>query len=115
MSAAVVGDGAHVVANLPYNIGTALLLRWLSGPWPPWWRSLTLMFQKEVAERIVARRAARPTDGCRSPPMAVRRPRIAMDVSRSAFVPPPKVDVRGRPHRARASSLDGVSPRASSA
>src|SRR5437870_6409581 len=38
-----VGEGAHVVANLPYNIGTALLLKWLDGPWPPWWRSLTLM------------------------------------------------------------------------
>ncbi len=48
------GDGAHIVANLPYNVGTALLLRWLEGPWPPWWSSLTLMFQREVAERIVA-------------------------------------------------------------
>ena len=52
---AEVGDGSHVVANLPYNVGTALLLRWLSGEaWPPWWRSLTCMFQREVAERIVA-------------------------------------------------------------
>ena len=51
----VVGAGAHVVANLPYNVGTALLLKWLGGDWPPWWRSLTLMFQKEVAERIVAK------------------------------------------------------------
>ena len=42
-------------SNLPYNVGTALLVRWLSATWPPWWRSLTLMFQKEVAERIVAR------------------------------------------------------------
>ena len=67
------GDGAHVVANLPYNVGTALLLRWLSGPWPPWWRSLTLMFQREVAERIVAtpgQRALRPAFGRR--PVAVR-------------------------------------------
>ena len=47
--------GAHVVANLPYNVGTALLVRWLGGEaWPPWWKSLTLMFQREVAERIVA-------------------------------------------------------------
>ena len=51
---AVAGDGTHVVANLPYNVGTALLLKWLDGDWPPWWRSLTLMFQKEVAERLVA-------------------------------------------------------------
>jgi 16S rRNA (adenine1518-N6/adenine1519-N6)-dimethyltransferase len=44
-----------VVANLPYNVGTELLIRWLSAPWPPYWSSLTLMFQKEVAERIVAK------------------------------------------------------------
>ncbi|MGL4314158.1 MAG: ribosomal RNA small subunit methyltransferase A, partial [Sphingomonas sp.] len=44
----------HIVANLPYNIGTALLVRWLSGDWPPFWQSLTLMFQREVADRIVA-------------------------------------------------------------
>ncbi|MGN6057415.1 MAG: ribosomal RNA small subunit methyltransferase A, partial [Sphingomicrobium sp.] len=50
----IVGSNAHVVANLPYNVGTALLLKWLGGDWPPWWRSLTLMFQKEVADRIVA-------------------------------------------------------------
>ena len=50
----VAGEGAHVVANLPYNVGTALLLKWLGDDWPPWWRSLTLMFQKEVAERLVA-------------------------------------------------------------
>ena len=45
----------RIVANLPYNIGTDLLVGWLTGePWPPFWRSLTLMFQREVAERIVA-------------------------------------------------------------
>ena len=60
-----VGTGVHVVANLPYNVGTALLLKWLSVDWPPWWRSLTLMFQKEVAERIVASPEATPTDGSR--------------------------------------------------
>ena len=54
--AAEAGMGAHIAANLPYNVGTALLVRWLGGEaWPPWWRSLTLMFQLEVAERIVAR------------------------------------------------------------
>ena len=52
---AVTIPGAHVVANLPYNVGTALLVRWLGGEaWPPWWRSLTLMFQLEVAQRMVA-------------------------------------------------------------
>jgi 16S rRNA (adenine1518-N6/adenine1519-N6)-dimethyltransferase len=56
--AAVAGLGAHVAANLPYNVGTALLVRWLGGEsWPPWWASLTLMFQLEVAERIVAKPA----------------------------------------------------------
>jgi 16S rRNA (adenine1518-N6/adenine1519-N6)-dimethyltransferase len=85
------GDGAHVVANLPYNVGTALLLKWLSGDWPPWWRSLTLMFQKEVAERIVAQ-AGSATYGRLSVAAQWRsRPRIVMSVNRSAFVPPPKV------------------------
>jgi len=86
------GPGAHVAANLPYNVGTALLVRWLGGEvWPPWWRSLTLMFQLEVAERIVAR----PGTGAygRLAVLAQWRsePRIAMKVHRSAFVPPPKV------------------------
>jgi len=83
---------AHVVANLPYNVGTALFVRWLSGEtWPPWWKSLTLMFQLEVAERIVAR----PGTGAygRLAVLAQWRaePRLAMKVHRSAFVPPPKV------------------------
>ncbi|MBK5264409.1 MAG: 16S rRNA (adenine(1518)-N(6)/adenine(1519)-N(6))-dimethyltransferase, partial [Alphaproteobacteria bacterium] len=49
------GEGAHIVSNLPYNVGTALLVGWLTTTqWRPWWASLTLMFQHEVAERIVA-------------------------------------------------------------
>ena len=89
---AVAGEGAHIAANLPYNVGTALLVRWLGGErWPPWWRSLTLMFQKEVAERIVAK----PGSGAygRLAVLAQWRatPRIALQVHRSAFVPPPKV------------------------
>jgi 16S rRNA (adenine1518-N6/adenine1519-N6)-dimethyltransferase len=85
------GDGAHVVSNLPYNVGTALLLRWFSGPWPPWWRSLTLMFQREVAERIVA--APGSKDYGRLSILSQWRSdaRIVMNVHRSAFVPPPKV------------------------
>lgn len=83
--------GAHIVANLPYNVGTALLLRWLGGPWPPWWRSLTLMFQREVAERIVA-----APDGDHYGRLAIAAqwrtiPKIALLVHRSAFTPPPKV------------------------
>jgi 16S rRNA (adenine1518-N6/adenine1519-N6)-dimethyltransferase len=87
-----VGTGAHIVANLPYNVGTALLVRWLGGEaWPPWWRSLTLMFQQEVAERIVAR-----PDSSAYGRLAVlaqwrSEPKLAMKVHRSAFVPPPKV------------------------
>ena len=87
----LVGQGAQVVANLPYNVGTALLLKWLGGDWPPWWRSLTLMFQKEVAERIVARP---DTDAYGRLSVAAQwraQPRIAMSINRSAFVPPPKV------------------------
>jgi 16S rRNA (adenine1518-N6/adenine1519-N6)-dimethyltransferase len=90
--AALAGRGAHVVANLPYNVGTALLVRWLGGEaWPPWWKSLTLMFQQEVAERIVAA----PGSGAygRLSVLAQWRsaPKLALKVHRSAFVPPPKV------------------------
>jgi 16S rRNA (adenine1518-N6/adenine1519-N6)-dimethyltransferase len=87
-----IGDGAHIVANLPYNVGTQLLVRWLEVEhWPPWWKSLSLMFQQEVAERIVAR----PGSGAygRLSVLAQWRSeaRIALKVHRSAFVPPPKV------------------------
>ena len=81
----------HIVANLPYNIGTALLIGWLSAEWEPWWASLTLMFQKEVADRVVA-----GTDDDAYGRLAVvsqwrSSARIAMPVHRSAFTPPPKV------------------------
>lgn len=85
------GDGAHVVANLPYNVGTALLLKWLAGDWPPWWRSLTLMFQKEVADRIVASAGSNAYGRLSVAAQWRSRPRIATSVKRSAFVPPPKV------------------------
>ena len=85
------GDGAHIVANLPYNVGTALLLRWLAGPWPPWWSSLTLMFQREVAERIVAKAGTEHYGRLAVAAQWRSTPRIAMAVHRSAFVPPPKV------------------------
>ena len=88
---AEVGDGAHVVANLPYNVGTALLLRWLNADWPPWWRSLTLMFQQEVAERIVARHDTEHYGRLSVAAQWRASPRIALRVNRSAFVPPPKV------------------------
>jgi 16S rRNA (adenine1518-N6/adenine1519-N6)-dimethyltransferase len=72
-------------------VGTALLLKWLSGDWPPWWRSLTLMFQKEVAERIVAPAGSDAYGRLSVAAQWRSRPRIAMSVNRSAFVPPPKV------------------------
>jgi 16S rRNA (adenine1518-N6/adenine1519-N6)-dimethyltransferase len=90
---ALAGEGAHIVANLPYNVGTALAVNWLSADWSPlpWWSSLTLMFQQEVAERIVAQP---DTDHYgRLAVLAQWRStaRIAMKVHRSAFTPPPKV------------------------
>ena len=106
---AVVGDGGHVVANLPYNVGTALLLRWLQGEWPPWWRSLTLMFQREVAERIVA--AADSEHYGRLSVAAQWRatPRLALPVHRSAFTPPPKV-ASAVVHIVPADQPEGVDP-----
>ena len=92
--APIIGPGrARIVANLPYNIATPLLTGWLaSEPWPPWWDSLTLMFQREVAERIVATPGA-PKDYGRLSILAGWRARaeILFDVPPSAFVPPPKV------------------------
>jgi 16S rRNA (adenine1518-N6/adenine1519-N6)-dimethyltransferase len=88
---ALVGEGAHVVANLPYNVGTALLLRWLGSDWPPWWRSLTLMFQKEVADRLVGGPGSDAYGRLSVAAQWRSAPHIAMIVNRSAFVPPPKV------------------------
>lgn len=88
---ATVGRNVHVVANLPYNVGTALLLRWLQAQWVPWWASLTLMFQKEVADRIVA---GCGTDAYGRLSVAAQwrsDVQLALTVNRSAFVPPPKV------------------------
>ncbi len=81
----------HVVANLPYNVGTALLVGWLSAEWEPWWASLTLMFQKEVAERIVAEAGTEHYGRLAVLSQWRSTPKIAMNVHRSAFTPPPKV------------------------
>jgi len=88
---AEIGAGAHVVSNLPYNVGTALLLRWLSGAWPPWWSSLTLMFQREVADRIVAAPGSKDYGRLSVLSQWRSEARIVLNVHRSAFVPPPKV------------------------
>ncbi len=85
-------ERARIVANLPYNIATALLVGWLTvEPWPPWYDSMLLMFQREVAERIVAAPGSK-TYGRLSVLAGWRtEARILFDVAPSAFVPPPKV------------------------
>jgi 16S rRNA (adenine1518-N6/adenine1519-N6)-dimethyltransferase len=83
---------ARIAANLPYNIATKLLVTWLTvEPWPPWYDALVLMFQREVAQRIVA--APRSKDYGRLSVLAQWRtqPRLLFDVAPQAFVPPPKV------------------------
>jgi 16S rRNA (adenine1518-N6/adenine1519-N6)-dimethyltransferase len=90
--ASLLGGPAHIVANLPYNIGTALLVRWLTTEaWPPWWLSLTLMFQKEVAQRIVATPGSDAYGRLAVLAQWRSRPRIALELPSRAFTPPPKV------------------------
>lgn len=101
----------HVLSNLPYNVGTALFVRWLSGEaWPPLWQSLTLMFQREVADRIAAG-AGEDAYG-RLAVLAQWRSeaRLAMKVHRSAFTPPPKV-MSAIVHVTPAAMPEGVSAR----
>jgi 16S rRNA (adenine1518-N6/adenine1519-N6)-dimethyltransferase len=86
------GERARIVANLPYNIATALLIDWLSiEPWPPWYDMMVLMFQREVAERIVA--GADDEAYGRLAVLANWRAetKILFDISPAAFVPQPKV------------------------
>jgi 16S rRNA (adenine1518-N6/adenine1519-N6)-dimethyltransferase len=83
---------ARIVANLPYNIATPLLVQWLSiAPWPPWYDSLVLMFQREVAERIVAAPGTKPYGRLAVLAGWRTEAKIMFDVAPSAFVPPPKV------------------------
>jgi len=85
-------NSARIIANLPYNIATALLVRWLGvEPWPPWYDSLVLMFQREVAERIVAPPAAKQYSRLAVLAGWRTEAKIMFDVAPSAFVPPPKV------------------------
>ncbi|APE43711.1 16S rRNA (adenine(1518)-N(6)/adenine(1519)-N(6))-dimethyltransferase [Sulfitobacter alexandrii] len=82
----------RVAANLPYNIGTELLVRWLTPPdWPPFWESLTLMFQREVAERIVAQPGSKAYGRLALLAQWRSEARIAMHLPPGAFTPPPKV------------------------
>jgi 16S rRNA (adenine1518-N6/adenine1519-N6)-dimethyltransferase len=85
-------ERARVVANLPYNIATALLVGWLTvEPWPPWYDALVLMFQREVAMRIVARPGTKSYGRLSVLAGWRTQAKILFDVAPSAFVPPPKV------------------------
>ncbi|HEU4820605.1 MAG TPA: 16S rRNA (adenine(1518)-N(6)/adenine(1519)-N(6))-dimethyltransferase RsmA [Qipengyuania sp.] len=107
----LMGEPYAVLSNLPYNIGTALFVRWLGGEqWPPQWTSLTLMFQQEVAQRIVAQ-----PDTSAYGRLAVlaqwrATAKLALKVHRSAFTPPPKV-MSAIVHVAPAAMPEGVSAR----
>jgi 16S rRNA (adenine1518-N6/adenine1519-N6)-dimethyltransferase len=110
--AALAGDQpAHLVSNLPYNVGTPLLIKWLTGAWTP--RAMTLMFQKEVAQRIAAP-AATPAYGRLAViAQAACDAEAAMDVPARAFTPPPKVDsavvrLTPRPDRPSAPRLQAL-------
>ena len=82
----------RIVANLPYNIGTELLVRWLTPKeWPPVWSSLTLMFQREVAERIVAQPGSKKYGRLAILSQWRATPRIVMELPPEAFTPPPKI------------------------
>ena len=81
-----------VVSNLPYNVGTELLIRWLTPPaWPPVWQSLTLMFQREVADRIVATPGSKTYGRLAILAQWRSDARIALTLPPEAFTPPPKV------------------------
>jgi 16S rRNA (adenine1518-N6/adenine1519-N6)-dimethyltransferase len=83
---------ARIVANLPYNIATPLLIGWLRAePWPPWYDALVLMFQREVAERITATPGSKSYGRLAVLTQWRTEPRILFDIAPSAFVPPPKV------------------------
>jgi len=92
LAAALGPERARIVANLPYNIATALLVDWLTAePWPPFYDSMVLMFQREVAERIVARPGSKNYGRLAVLAGWRTEAKILFDVAPSAFVPPPKV------------------------
>jgi 16S rRNA (adenine1518-N6/adenine1519-N6)-dimethyltransferase len=84
------GRPAHVVSNLPYNVGTPLLIKWLTGPWTP--KSLTLMFQREVADRITEGPGEDAYGRLGVIAQATCRTQRVLDAPARAFTPPPKVD-----------------------
>lgn len=108
----VLPDGGHIASNLPYNVGTALLVQWLTGEdWPPRWKSLTLMFQREVADRIVAEPGTSAYGRLSILTQWRTTARMAMPVHRSAFTPPPKV-MSAVVHITPKEAPEGVSPKA---
>lgn len=108
------GAPAHVVSNLPYNVGTPLLIKWLTGPWRP--ASLTLMFQREVADRITAQAGDEAYGRLAVITQATAQVRRVMDVPARAFTPAPKVEsavvrlipLGARPSDARLNALQTV-------
>ncbi|WP_374275406.1 16S rRNA (adenine(1518)-N(6)/adenine(1519)-N(6))-dimethyltransferase RsmA [Brevundimonas sp.] len=87
--AELVEGPTHLVSNLPYNVGTPLLIKWLTGPWTP--HALTLMFQKEVADRVAAPVGSDAYGRLSVIAQAVCEARVVMDLPARAFTPPPKV------------------------
>ncbi|MBU1377825.1 MAG: 16S rRNA (adenine(1518)-N(6)/adenine(1519)-N(6))-dimethyltransferase RsmA [Alphaproteobacteria bacterium] len=108
------GQPAHVVSNLPYNVGTPLLIKWLTGPWTP--RSLTLMFQREVADRITEGPGEDAYGRLAVIVQATCKAQRVMDAPARAFTPPPKVDsavvhltpLAERPSRERLDALQKI-------
>ncbi|MFN3522460.1 MAG: 16S rRNA (adenine(1518)-N(6)/adenine(1519)-N(6))-dimethyltransferase RsmA [Phenylobacterium sp.] len=110
-AALAAGRPAHVVSNLPYNVGTPLLIKWLTGPFTP--ATLTLMFQKEVAQRIVARPGASAYGRLAVLAQATCEAALVMEAPARAFTPPPKVDsavvrLTPRPDRPPGPLLDAL-------
>ncbi len=91
--AATLPSAPIIVANLPYNIATQLLIGWLeSDPWPPWYAGMVLMFQKEVAERIVAEPGSKAFGRLAVISQWRTRPKLVLTLKPDAFTPPPKID-----------------------
>lgn len=103
-------EPARIVANLPYSVATPLLVGWLkTEPWPPWWESMTLMFQREVAERIVADRGDKAYGRLAIVSQWRCQTRILFNLPARAFTPPPKVESAVVEFRPRPSPPDAGS------
>ncbi|GER01123.1 hypothetical protein JCM17845_17460 [Iodidimonas gelatinilytica] len=105
------GRPVKIVSNLPYNVGTALFVRWMTTDWQPWWQSLTLMFQREVAERIVAQPDSKAYGRLSVLSQWRADPRILFNVPASAFTPPPKVASAIIHVTPRAPRMEGIDPK----